>query len=74
MWLTAVVMEVGKWHDTTLGSPQGGVISPLLANLYLHYLDTLWVKQYAHVGTIVRIRTIWWFFAGTKHKRWKRYK
>ncbi|PRX52879.1 hypothetical protein B0G52_1494, partial [Cohnella sp. SGD-V74] len=27
---------------------------PLLANLYLHYLDTIWTKQFAHIGTIVR--------------------
>jgi len=54
LWLTAGVMKEGKVQDTTLGSPQGGVISPLLANLYLHYLDLIWAKQYAHVGTLVR--------------------
>lgn len=54
MWLTAGVMKEGVLHDTTLGSPQGGVISPLLANLYLHYLDTVWAKRFAHIGTIVR--------------------
>jgi group II intron reverse transcriptase/maturase len=54
LWLTAGVMKEGELFETTLGSPQGGVISPLLANLYLHYLDTIWTKQYAHVGTLVR--------------------
>src|SRR5690606_29776938 len=54
MWLTAGVMKEGELFETTLGSPQGGVISPLLANLYLHYLDTIWAKQFAHIGTIVR--------------------
>ena len=53
-WLTAGVMTEGEWQSTTLGSPQGGVISPLLANLYLHYLDTIWNKQFAHLGTLVR--------------------
>ncbi|MFC5470428.1 reverse transcriptase domain-containing protein [Cohnella suwonensis] len=47
-------MKDGEVHETVLGSPQGGVISPLLANLYLHYLDTIWTKQFAHVGTLVR--------------------
>lgn len=52
--LTAGVMKEGELYETVLGSPQGGGISPQLANLYLHYLDTIWIKQYAHVGTIVR--------------------
>jgi len=54
LWLTAGVMKEGELSGTTLGSPQGGVISPLLANLYLHYLNTIWMKQYAHVGTLIR--------------------
>jgi RNA-directed DNA polymerase len=35
-WLTAGVMEDGQFHETVVGSPQGGVISPLLANIYLN--------------------------------------
>lgn len=54
MWLKAGVMKEGQFYETDLGSPQGGVISPLLANLYLHYLDTIWVKKFAHLGAIVR--------------------
>jgi group II intron reverse transcriptase/maturase len=54
MWLTAGVMKEGEFIPTEIGSPQGGVISPLLANLYLHYLDTIWTKQFAHLGTLVR--------------------
>ena len=35
-WLNAGVMEDGKWSETETGTPQGAVISPLLANIYLH--------------------------------------
>jgi RNA-directed DNA polymerase len=38
-WLTAGVMEDDQFHETVVGSPQGGVISPLLANLYLNHFD-----------------------------------
>ncbi len=42
-WIKAGVMEDGKWTDTETGTPQGSVISPLLANIYLHYVFDLWV-------------------------------
>src|SRR3974377_2142486 len=42
-WLTAGVMEDGEWSEPKTGSPQGSVISPLLANVYLHYCFDLWV-------------------------------
>jgi len=54
MWLKAGVMKEGELHETEIGSPQGGVISPLLANLYLHYLDTIWTKRFTHLGTLIR--------------------
>jgi group II intron reverse transcriptase/maturase len=53
-WLKAGVMDAGVLKDTELGSPQGGVISPLLANIYLDYLDTVWGNQCKHLGVLVR--------------------
>ena len=43
-WLKAGVSEDGKWSETKAGTPQGAVISPLLANVYLHYVFDLWVE------------------------------
>jgi RNA-directed DNA polymerase len=45
-WLKAGVMEQGQWTETKEGSPQGAVISPILANLYLHYVLDLWVEAW----------------------------
>ncbi|MGI8743579.1 MAG: reverse transcriptase domain-containing protein [Bryobacteraceae bacterium] len=45
-WLKAGVMEEGQWHETKEGSPQGAVISPILANLYLHHVLDLWVESW----------------------------
>src|SRR5262249_54569568 len=45
-WLKAGVIEQGQWHETEEGSPQGAVISPILANLYLHYAVDLWVEAW----------------------------
>ena len=44
-WLDAGVMEEGVLRETVTGTPQGGVISPLLANIYLHVLDEAWSKR-----------------------------
>lgn len=43
-FLKAGVIEDGSWHDTTVGTPQGGLISPILANIYLHYVLDLWFQ------------------------------
>jgi group II intron reverse transcriptase/maturase len=45
-WLHAGVMENGELHEVESGTPQGGIISPLLANVYLHYVLDLWANQW----------------------------
>jgi RNA-directed DNA polymerase len=56
-WLKAGAMEEGEWSETKMGTPQGAVISPLLANIYLHDVFDLWVnawrKQHARGDVIV---------------------
>jgi len=56
-WLKSGVLEEGKWSDAETGTPQGSVISPLLANIYLHYVFDLWVdvwrKKHARGDVIV---------------------
>jgi group II intron reverse transcriptase/maturase len=58
-WLKAGVMEEGEWKDTQVGTPQGSVISPLLANIYLHYVFDLWVEVWRKkcaLGDVVVVR------------------
>ncbi len=50
-WLKAGVLEEGRWAETEEGTPQGAVISPILANLYLHYVLDLWVEQWRKKAT-----------------------
>ena len=45
-WLKAGVLDEGEWSVSAQGTPQGAVISPLLANVYLHYVFDLWAKQW----------------------------
>jgi len=58
-WLKAGVSEEGKWQESKTGTPQGAVISPLLANIYLHYALDLWVevwrRKVAH-GDVIIVR------------------
>jgi len=53
-WLQAGVMEDGRESAMLSGTPQGGVISPLLSNIFLHVLDAAWERHGAHLGTLVR--------------------
>jgi group II intron reverse transcriptase/maturase len=53
-WLEAGVMEDGTVRETLAGTPQGGVISPLLANIYLNKLDRIWAARCGQLGLMVR--------------------
>lgn len=53
-WLKAGYMWEGVYHDTDEGSPQGGVLSPLLANVYLHSFDTAFRQQKSFRGYLTR--------------------
>jgi RNA-directed DNA polymerase len=53
-WLEAGVLEEGAVRNTLAGTPQGGVISPLLANIYLHVLDETWEREHGQLGKLVR--------------------
>lgn len=53
LWLQSGVIEDGQYFKTEKGSPQGGVISPLLSNIYLHVLDAYW-NNHKGLGEIVR--------------------
>lgn len=58
-WLKAGVSEEGEWTDTKIGTPQGAVASPLLANIYLHHVFDLWVNQWRRKsarGDIIVVR------------------
>jgi group II intron reverse transcriptase/maturase len=57
-WLLAGVMENGKWQATERGTPQGGSISPLLANIYLHYVLDLWFERKIKARLMNRVRLI----------------
>src|SRR5258708_22048363 len=58
-WLKAGVMEEGQWFETEEGTPQGAVISPVLANLYLHHVLDLWVNRWRKkeaTGDVIIVR------------------
>jgi group II intron reverse transcriptase/maturase len=69
-WLAAGVLEDGKWSSTEEGTPQGATISPLLANVYLHYALDLWVQQWRRgkaCGEMVFVRFADDFVVGFQH-------
>ena len=72
-WLNAGVMEDGEWRDDLRGTPQGSVISPILANVYLHYVLDLWFhkkwRNHEVNGDAIIVRYADDFVAGFQHKQ-----
>jgi group II intron reverse transcriptase/maturase len=70
-WLRAGVIEEGSWSESAMGVPQGASVSPLLANVYLHYAFDLWAHQWrqrhAH-GDVVIVRFVDDFVVGFQHR------
>ncbi len=69
-WLAAGVIEDGNWSETLEGSPQGASASPLLANVYLHYVFDRWVRQWRQKharGDMVVVRFADDFVVGFQH-------
>ncbi|HKW91280.1 MAG TPA: group II intron reverse transcriptase/maturase [Methylomirabilota bacterium] len=71
-WLKAGVIENGNWAACDEGTPQGATISPLLANVYLHYVLDLWVKQWRRrhaSGEMIFVRFADDYIAGFEHRQ-----
>ena len=71
-WLKAGVSEEGEWSETKVGTPQGAVISPLLANLYLHYVLDQWVIEWRKKlarGDVIIVRYADDFVLGFQHRK-----
>jgi RNA-directed DNA polymerase len=70
-WLAAGVLENGTWAPSEAGTPQGGSISPLAANLYLHYVFDLWTQRWrrtaAH-GDVIIVRFLDDFIVGFQNR------
>jgi len=69
-WLRAGVNEEGQWKKTTVGAPQGSVISPILSNVYLHYVFDLWIEWWRTNrcrGDVVVVRYADDFVIGFEH-------
>lgn len=70
-WLQAGVMEAGEWKSSESGTPQGGLVSPVLANIYLHYTFDLWAQQWRKRkarGVIIMVRYADDFVVGFEHR------
>ena len=72
-WLNAGAMEDGEWRDDLRGTPQGSVISPILANIYLHYVLDLWFQKKWRSrevkGDTIIVRYADDFVVGFQHER-----
>ena len=62
---------MGNFTKPTVGRPQGGVISPLLSNIYLNYIDTIWEKKFRHLGHSSDMRTTLSSYAKQNSKHWR---
>jgi RNA-directed DNA polymerase len=70
-WLKAGVLEDGNWSVSEKGTPQGAVASPLLANVYLHYVFDLWAQQWRRreaTGNVIVVRYADDIVAGFEHE------
>lgn len=70
-WLNAGVLEEGQWTCSEEGTPQGGSASPLLANIYLHYVFDLWVQHWRKTkakGDVIVVRWADDFVVGFEHQ------
>ena len=70
-WLKAGVLEDGEWSVSETGTPQGAVVSPLLANVYLHYVFDLWAQQWRRreaAGNVIVVRYADDIVAGFEHE------
>jgi len=70
-WLKAGVIEDGNWSELKAGTPQGATISPLLANIYLHYVFDLWAEHWRGRearGDVLLVRYADDFIAGFQHR------
>lgn len=70
-WLNAGVLTEGQWRRTSKGTPQGATLSPLLGNVYLHYVFDLWANQWRrrHArGEVIIVRYADDFVVGFEHK------
>src|SRR6202166_5148045 len=71
-WLKAGVSEDGEWSEAKAGTPQGAVISPLLANVYLHYVFDLWIEVWRRKvasGEVVVVRYADDLVVGFQHRK-----
>src|SRR5262250_676728 len=70
-WLKAGVSEDGQWSESKVGTPQGAVVSPLIANVYLHYLFDLWAEVWRRKvakGDVIVVRYADDLVVGFQHR------